>query len=44
MKRQIFDYKYYVPYDPTVVSAQVPPYNLVVLTKGEKEDGRLTMS
>jgi hypothetical protein len=33
-----------VPYDPKAVSAKVPPYNLVVLAKGEKEDGRLIMS
>lgn len=35
-----FDYSYYVPYDQRPVA----PYNLVVLNKGEKEDGRLTMS
>ena len=44
MKQKIFDYKYYVPYDPTLVLARNPPYNLVVLAKGEIEDGRLIMS
>jgi hypothetical protein len=38
-----FDYSYYVPYDPNI-QRPVAPYNLVVLAKGEKEDGRLTMS
>jgi len=46
-KQTFFDYRYYVAYDPTVVSAQKEgsPYNLVVLAKSEnKEDGRLIMS